>query len=70
MRDPNRLYPVYNEITRIHMNKFPDWRCGQLLINFMAWMNQRSIDLYYLEENDMLFREFAGIDTENTEEEG
>lgn len=66
MRDPNRLYPVYNEITQIHMKRFPDWRCGQLLINVMAWMNQRSIDPYYLEENDMLdlFREFAGVDKE------
>lgn len=66
MRDPNRLYTFYNEITRIHIERFPDLRCGQLLINFMSWMNQKSIDPYYLEENDMLnlFRKFAGVDKE------
>ena len=36
------------------------------MVNFFGWMNQRSIDPFYLEEEDMLelFKEFAGVDEE------
>lgn len=66
MRNPNRLYTFYNEITRIHMERFPDWRFSQLMVNFFGWMNQRSIDPFFLEEDDTLelFKEFAGVDEE------
>lgn len=72
MRDPNRLYIFYNEVMRIHMEQFPDWRTGQLTINFLGWLQQRGVDPFYFEENMTLelFKEFAGVDTENTREEG
>ena len=65
MRDPNRLYTFYNEIMRIHMEQFPDWRFSQLIVNFIGWLQQRSIDPFYLEEDVILilFKEFAGVDT-------
>ena len=72
MRDPNRLYTFYNEIMRIHMQQFPDWRYSQLMLNFFWWLQQRSVDPFYFEE-DMtlkLFKEFAGVDAKNTREEG
>lgn len=34
MRDPNRLYNFYNEVTRLHMTYRPDWRIGQFWDNF------------------------------------
>lgn len=57
MRDPNRLYKFYNELMRIHMEKFPDWRFGQFIGNFEAWllMNSRDIDgMFYIEEEEFL----------------
>lgn len=72
MRNPNRLYTFYNEIMRIHMQQFPDWRYSQLMLNFFGWLQQRGVDPFYFEE-DMtleLFKEFAGVDTENAREEG
>lgn len=72
MRDPNRLYTFYNEMMQIHMKQFPDWRYLQLMMNFFGWLQQRGIDAFYLEEDTAmeLFKEFAGVDAENTREEG
>lgn len=38
MRNPNRLYNFYNEVARLHATHFPDWRVGQLLLNFLSWV--------------------------------
>ena len=72
MRNPNRLYTFYNEVMRIHMEQFPEWRFGQLMINFLGWLQQRGVDPFFPEEDTMLelFKEFAGVDEENTGEEG
>lgn len=72
MRYPNRLYTFYNEVMRIHMEQFPDWRYSQLMLNFFGWLQQQGIDSFYFEENMTLelFKEFAGVDAENTREEG
>ena len=63
MRNPNRLYNFYNEMTRIHMEHFPDWRFGQLVCNFISWVTSvKGIDPFFPEEGRMLelFKEFAG----------
>lgn len=56
MRDVNRLYGFYNELMKIHMENFPDWRFGQLVDNLEQWMrNVKSYDdLFYIEEDAML----------------
>ena len=63
MRDPNRLYDFYNELMKIHMEKFPDWRFGQLVNNLERWLqvNKKINDIFYIEEDVMLryISEFA-----------
>lgn len=56
MRDVNRLYGFYNELMKIHMEHFPDWRFGQLVSNLERWlqMNKKINDIYFIEENAML----------------
>lgn len=56
MRDPNRLYKFYNELMRIHMEKFPDWRFGQLICNLERWLkaNKKIDDMFYIEEIAMM----------------
>ena len=55
MRDPNRLYNFYNQLTAIHITNFPDWRFGQLMINFMGWVCQtKKTDVFYFEENALI----------------
>lgn len=51
MRDPNRLYKFYNELTRIHHTYVPDWRFAQMIHNIFGHE-----DIFYLEENDVLKR--------------
>lgn len=62
MRNPNRLYNFYDELRTIHMTYFPDWRFGQLMSNFLGWVQStKKIDVFFPEENDMLeyLREFV-----------
>ena len=56
MRDPNRLYKFYNELMRIHMEEFPDWRFGQFICNFEAWLFRvKNVnDIFYIEEEELL----------------
>lgn len=56
MRDPNRLYKFYNELMRIHIENFPDWRFGQLIGNFEAWLliKKDICDIFYIEEEEFL----------------
>lgn len=64
MRDPNRLYKFYNELMRIHMEEFPDWRFGQLIGNFEAWLFRvKNVgDIFYIEEEELLrlINEYVG----------
>lgn len=55
MRDKARLDSFYNDFKEIH-KKFPDWRFGQLIINFQRWCNsvKRIPDIFYLEEDECL----------------
>lgn len=56
MRDVNRLYGFYNELMKIHMENFPDWRFGQLINNLERWLqvNKKIDDIFYIEEDAML----------------
>ena len=54
MRDINRLDNFYDELKRIH-KYVPDWRFGQLIMNFMSWYyNKYKNDCFYIEEDKML----------------
>ena len=50
MRDVNRIEPFMNEIADIWKEKYPDYRFGQLMLNFMYAFG----DPYYCEEEDFL----------------
>lgn len=55
MRDPNRLNGFYDELKKIHMEYFSDWRFGQLCSNFFGWLyDSHHIDLFFIEEDRML----------------
>ena len=65
MRDPNRLDNFYFQLREIHKTKFPDWRFGQLMSNFLGCVySQKNIDPFFPEENKMLeyLKEYAGVD--------
>ncbi len=62
MRDPMRLYKFYDEVRKIHMETFPDWRYGQFTMNFFGWlMAKKGIDGFFPEEDKMLeyMKEYA-----------
>ena len=63
IRDPNRLYNFYNEVTRLQMTYMPDWRAGQFWLNFLDWMkNIKQRDPFFPEESEMLtyLKEYCG----------
>lgn len=57
MRDINRIEPFMNEIASIWREKFPDWRFGQLMFNFLCAFGNP----FYYEEEELLvaFRAYA-----------
>lgn len=55
MRKPERLYGFYSELTRVHIEHFPDLRFGQFVESFMHWIrNAKERDPFFLEEPAML----------------
>lgn len=53
-RDPERIEPFLEELARL-WHKVPDWRFGQLMLNFQYWLNATSHgDGFYLEEDKYL----------------
>ena len=63
MRDPERLENFYKTLKDYHKEYFPDWRFGQLIINFGDWLKRRHgfSDMFYLEEDKLLkyFKEYV-----------
>lgn len=62
MRDPKRLDNFYDSMRRIHQEKLPDWRFGQLMSNFFSWLvAQKLVDYFYLGDALMLkyFEEYV-----------
>lgn len=54
MRDPKRIDSFCSELAEM-WKKVPDWRFGQLMINFgRYYMSEHGMDFFYLEENDFL----------------
>ena len=62
MRNPDRLDDFYTTIHDYHKTYFPDWRFGQLIVNFCIWCkNEEGIDdIFFLEEDRFitLFEKF------------
>jgi hypothetical protein len=58
MRDPERLEKFYEEIKKIHKDYFPDWRFGQLMMNFLG---SAKSDPFFWEENRFIenLKEYA-----------
>lgn len=55
MRNPARLNPFYSQLCQAHQSFFPDWRFGQLMLNFLAWVQtQKHRDPFFPEEAEML----------------
>lgn len=59
MRNPDRLDSFYEELKKMHKDKVPDWRFGQLILNFIRWYG----DPFFLEEKGFLekLREFITL---------
>lgn len=64
MRNPDRLDPFYEKLCKTHKEKFPDWRFGQLVYNFMRWNG----DPFYLEEDKFIekFEEYCKTENSNS----
>ncbi len=61
MRNPNRLENFYEDFKLLHKQNVPDWRFGQLVVNFFSWiMSTKKRDVFFIEENTMIeyFREY------------
>ena len=54
MRDPKRLDDFYDRMKKIHQEKLPDWRFGQLMSNFLGWLAQQNKMCFYLGDAQML----------------
>lgn len=54
MRDPNRIKFFCDEFAYYWREYASDMRFGQLCLNFFSWLqNERGIDPWFLEENEM-----------------
>lgn len=53
MRNPDRLDSLYDTFHKIHKEKFPDLRFGQLMSNFLGWCvsSGRCSDIFFPEDN-------------------
>ena len=61
MRDPKRSDDNYDRMKKIHQEKLPDWRFGQLMSNFLGWLAQQNKMCFYLGDAQMLryFEEYV-----------
>lgn len=62
MRNPDRLDSFYDELKKIHKKSFPDMRFGQLMMNFLGFVNStKKRDPFFPEEDEMLklFKEYT-----------
>lgn len=49
MRDPNRIKPFLETLEKA-WKKVPDWRFGQLMVNFLGSLDK---DPFFPEDNEM-----------------
>jgi hypothetical protein len=67
MRDPARIAKFFEELTALWLEYCPDWRFGQLMINFFNWVAlEKKCDPFFHEEDRMLryLKEYAGESVE------
>lgn len=69
MRDIKRLDKIYQTLLDCH-KEFPDWRTGQLFMNFIRWhLYTYEYDSFYIEDDEFIKRferfikEMKGEDT-------
>lgn len=70
IRNPERIDEFTKELNRIWKTYFLDWRFGQLMMNFLSWVQcEKKLDLFFPEEEQMLtyLREFCGEEDANGE---
>ena len=63
MRKVERLDKFYDELKEIHKKSFPDMRFGQLMMNFLGFVNStKKRDPFFPEEKEMLtyLKEYCG----------
>lgn len=53
MRDPKRLDDFYDRMKKIHQEKLPDWRFGQLILNFLSEVSTE-IGMFYMEDERLI----------------
>ena len=66
MRNPDRLDSFYDELKKIHKKSFPDMRFGQLMMNFLGFVNStKKRDPFFPEEDEIieLFKEYANANS-------
>ena len=66
MRKVERLDKFYDELKEIHKKSFPDMRFGQLMINFLGFVNStKKRDPFFPEEDEIieLFKEYANANS-------
>lgn len=68
IRSPARIDKFTTELARIWKTYFPDWRYGQLMMNFLGWLSyEKKIDPFFPEEDVMItyLKEFCGEEVDN-----
>lgn len=54
MRDPNRIFPLYNKLAAAHQSIIPDWRFLQFMSNFFGWLQcTKKIDPFFIEDDEV-----------------
>jgi len=67
MRTRDRIDSFVAEFEKIWIDNFQDWRFGQLMYNFMYWLQtEKHRDLFFPEEDEMLelLNEYVNIKKE------
>ena len=68
IRNPARIDKFTTEFARIWKTHFPDWRFGQLMMNFLGWIaHEKKIDPFFPEEDKMItyLKEYCGEEVDN-----
>lgn len=65
MRDPNRLDAFYEELKKMHKERFCDQRFGQLISNFFGWVlsEKKCNDIWFPEDGQWIewIKEFGNV---------
>jgi len=64
MRSKDRIDAFVAALEEIWINYFPDWRFGQLMSNFLGWVqSEKQRDFFFCEEPEMMgyLKEYARL---------